>query len=533
MSRKPSNYWEKRSTNLMLSLEKDTQYTINDLIKIYEKSTQNINKEIENVFKNYSKKGVLNQNTLLKYLSKKETEQYYKNLLENINTIRDENKKKKLLTKYNAPAYSYRISRLQALQDNINIEMKKLADLEQTITEIRYVKTINDAYTKTIYNIHRGTGIGFSFSQLDMKTIQLMLANKWIDNKNYSQRIWKNTEKLGNYLKINLTADMMTGKSVQKISKDLSDYMDIGLYNATTLVRTEVNHFANESEALGYEECEIEKYQFIATLDIRTCDRCSSLDNQIFEVKNRKTGVNYPPIHPNDRCTTVAHFDDETLEGLERRAKAENGKIMKVPVDMNYSEWKEKYINKNFKDSNYQYNVVGKEYGYINFINKDIENICDDVLKKSDNNTKECIALIDSKTGSLKGKIYTENKIGAVNFSIEQDNLIKISKERSLIVVHNHPSNSTFSPEDIYKYIENKKISGIIVTTNQFNYFLTADEISLKHSRKNIIEFKKWFEYELKKGINESKKIDSEIYNQIYENIFERIGWNYGRKRRI
>lgn len=359
MSRKPSNYWEKRSTNLMLSLEKETQYTINDLIKIYEKSTQNINKEIENVFKNYSKKGVLNKNTLLKHLSKKETEQYYKNLLENINTIRDENKKKRLLTKYNAPAYSYRISRLQALQDNINIEMKKLADLEQTITEARYVKTINDAYIQTIYNIHRGTGIGFSFSQLDMKTIQLMLANKWIDNKNYSQRIWKNTEKLGNYLKINLTANMMTGKSVQKISKELSDYMDVGLYNATTLVRTEVNHFANESEALGYEECGIEKYQFIATLDSRTCDRCGSLDNQIFDVKNRKTGVNYPPIHPNDRCTTVAYFDEETIENLERRARNEKGNSIKVPADMNYNEWKNKYVT-NYEKNDIIYPYIRK-----------------------------------------------------------------------------------------------------------------------------------------------------------------------------
>lgn len=533
MSRKPSNYWEKRSTSLMLSLEKDTQYTINDLIKIYEKATNNIDKEIETIFKNYSKNNVLDKKVLKQLLNKKETDTHYKNLLKVINTIEDEDIKKKLLKKYNAPAYSYRISRLQALQNNIDIEMKKLADLEQTITEARYVKTIDEAYNHTIFDIQQGTGVGFNFSQLDADSIRLMLAEKWIDNQNFSQRIWKNTEKLGNYLKINLTADTMSGKSIQKISRDLASYMNVGIYNATTLVRTEVNHFANESEALGYEECEIEKYQFIATLDNRTCDRCGSLDNKIFNIKDRCSGENYPPLHPNDRCTTVAYFDDETEPNLQRRAKNENGKYIKVPANMNYSEWKEKYINKSFKDSNYLNNTVGKEYGDINFINNDIENICDDLLKKSDNNTKECIALIDSDTGSLKGKIYTQNKIGAVNFSIEQDNILKMSKDRSLIVVHNHPSNSTFSPEDIYKYIENKKISGIIVTTKQFNYFLNTDEISLKNSRKNIIEFKKWFEFEVKEGINKNKIIDNEIYNQIYKNIFERIDWNYGRKRRI
>lgn len=350
MSRKPSNYWEKRSTNLMLALEKDTQYTINDLIKIYEQATKNINKEIETIFKNYSKNNTLDKSVLKKLLNKKETDTHYKNLLKVINTIEDKDVKNKLLAKYNAPAYSYRISRLQALQDSINIEMRKLADLEQKITEVRYVKTIDEAYNHTIFDIQQGTGVGFNFLQLDTDTVRLMLAEKWIDSQNFSQRIWKNAEKLGNYLKINLTADTMSGKSIQKISRELASYMNVGLYNATTLVRTEVNHFANESEALGYEECDIKKYQFIATLDNRTCQRCGSLDDEIFNLKDRKPGINYPPIHPNDRCTTVAYFDDETLEGLERRARDESGKSVKVPADMNYNEWKAKYIDMTFEE---------------------------------------------------------------------------------------------------------------------------------------------------------------------------------------
>lgn len=353
MSRKPSNYWEKRSTDLILSLEKDTQYTINDLIRIYEQATKNINKEIENLFKNYSKNNTLDKKVLEQLLNKRETDTHYKNLLKVINSnVKDKELKNNLLAKYNAPAYSYRISRLQALQNNIDMEMLKLGDIEQKTTETRYVKTIDEAYNHTIFDIQKGIGTGFTFSQISSDTLKLMLAEKWIDNQNFSQRIWKNTEKLGNYLKINLTADMLTGKSIQKISRDLSSYMNVGLYNATTLVRTEVNHFANESEALGYEECDIEKYQFIATLDNKTCDKCGSLDNKVFNVKDRKVGVNYPPIHPNDRCTTVAYFDDEIAENLTRRARNENNKSIKIPAGMNYNKWKEKYVNKKMTNSN-------------------------------------------------------------------------------------------------------------------------------------------------------------------------------------
>ena len=98
------------------------------------------------------------------------------------------------------------------------------------------------------------------------------------------------------------------------MTKELEESMNAGLYDATRLVRTEVNHFANESEMIAYEECGIDKYRFIATLDIVTCDHCGELDNKIFNVKDRKPGKNYPPLHPNDRCTTVAEFDDEEIE---------------------------------------------------------------------------------------------------------------------------------------------------------------------------------------------------------------------------
>lgn len=289
MARKPYNYWEKRSTELMKRLEQGTENTINSLIQAYEQATKNINKEIANIFKNFAKDTGLDKKTLLELLNKKETEQYYKNLLEVINKdITSDDIKKKLLAKYNAPAYSYRISRYQALQDNIDVELKRLADIEQKVTEIRYVNTIKEGYYHNIYDIQTGTGLGFSFAQIDDRTINLMLNKKWFDNKNYSQRIWKNQEKLANYISINMSADNMSGKSITKISKELSEFMNVGLFNATRLVRTETNYFANESEMLAYEELDIERYRYIATLDQKTCKHCAKLDNQVFNVKDRK-----------------------------------------------------------------------------------------------------------------------------------------------------------------------------------------------------------------------------------------------------
>lgn len=288
MARKPINYWERRSTELMKILEKGTENTINSLIQAYEQATKNINKEIITIFNKYTTDGKLTKKEAIELLNIKETKEFYNNLLKEINSIEDVDIKRKLLAKYNAPAYSYRISRYQALQNNIDVELKKLANIEQQITEIRYVDTIKEGYYHNIYDIQKGTGLGFSFAQIDNRTINLMLNENWTNGANYSKRIWNNSEKLGNYLKTQLTADTMSGKSIQKIASELSEHMNVGLYNATTLIRTEVNHFANEAEMLAYEELDIDKYRFIATLDKVTCEHCAKLDNKVFNVKDRK-----------------------------------------------------------------------------------------------------------------------------------------------------------------------------------------------------------------------------------------------------
>lgn len=289
MARKPLDYWEKRQTELMKRLEKGTENTIKSLIESYERATKNINKEISRIYRNYSQSNVLDKKVLNQLLSKKETDIYRRNLLTTIkNNIKNEDIKQKMLLKYNSSAYSFRISRYEQLQESIDLELKKLADIEQQITEIRYIDTLKEGYYHNIYNVQKETGLGFNFSQIDNKTINLLLNEKWTDNANFSQRIWKNSEKLGNYLKTQLTADTMAGKTVQKIASELSSYMNVGLYNATTLVRTEVNHFANEAEMLSYEELDIEKYRFIATLDNITCKHCAELDNKVFNLKDRQ-----------------------------------------------------------------------------------------------------------------------------------------------------------------------------------------------------------------------------------------------------
>lgn len=342
MARNTESYWEKRSTELMKKIENGTEKTINSLISAYEKATTNINNEIKKIYNKYAAENKLTEKEALTLLSHSETDKFYKDLLEKINTVTDDDIKQKLIAKYNAPAYAYRISRYQALQDNIDVELKKLASIENELTKIRYVDTITEGYYRTIYDIQKKLGIGFNFSQIDKKTIELLLNNNWTNKANYSNRIWDNSEKLSEYLNTSLIADSLSGKSIQKMSRELNEAMNAGLFNSTRLIRTETNYFANQSELLSYEECGIEEYQFIATLDKVTCSHCAKLDKKIFKVKEAKPGKNCPPIHPNDRCTTVAYFgeEDEELQRIARDPKDNKNYYIN---NMSYTDWKKQY----------------------------------------------------------------------------------------------------------------------------------------------------------------------------------------------
>ena len=89
---------------------------------------------------------------------------------------------------------------------------------------------------------------------------------------------------------------------------------------ARRLVRTESAFVSGEVTAQAYEEAEITKYRYVATLDLRTSEICRELDGQEFAIKDRKVGVNYPPMHPWCRLTTIAAPTAEELANMKRRA---------------------------------------------------------------------------------------------------------------------------------------------------------------------------------------------------------------------
>ena len=117
-------------------------------------------------------------------------------------------------------------------------------------------------------------------------------------------------------------------------------------YRTTRYVRTFMTSVTSEADDKSMEDAGFEHYRYVATLDEVTCPICGSVDNKVFPIKESEAGENSPPMHYNCRCRKVVVFTDEKLKRSTRIARDENGDPIKVPADMDYAEYKEKYLDK-------------------------------------------------------------------------------------------------------------------------------------------------------------------------------------------
>lgn len=241
-------------------------------------------------------------------------------------------------------AYEYRIKRLNVLLAKTEAKMKELYGVNLIGTTSFLKNIIPEAYYHTIFDISQGAGVLPTFAAVNSRLIDKIINEDW-SGENYSKRIWNNTNKLAKDLRQTLTAAAMTGESIQKTSRKLSEAFATANYNSRRLIRTETTYATNQSELLAYDELDIERYEFVATIDTRTSPICQEQDGKIYEVKEAKAGVNLPAMHPNCRSTTIPYFED----GMPtvRAARDKDGKRIKVPASMKYDEWYKKYIDKN------------------------------------------------------------------------------------------------------------------------------------------------------------------------------------------
>ena len=311
MAQKNRDYWEERQ----VKREAKAFTTIQDIEKEYkialEKAKQDINKEISRITTTYMNDNILNYNEALKLLKgddykvwKKDLHDYMKEYNKLLKTAPLD--AQKLYLEIETLSAKSRISRLDSLKAQVDMEMVKLIFGVEDSSK----NALNSVYRDTFLEVTKDLGINAIVSRDKIKAV---LDRPW-SGANFSERLWTNTDNLAQTVKQEIVNGMIQGINLKTMTKRVSEKFETAKKNdVERLLRTEVNYVLNQATLDGYKEAGIEKYEFSATLDSRTSQICSELHGEVFEIKKIAVGLNYPPMHPRCRSTTIPVIDYESL----------------------------------------------------------------------------------------------------------------------------------------------------------------------------------------------------------------------------
>ncbi|NDO19942.1 hypothetical protein FMM68_09770 [Lachnospiraceae bacterium MD329] len=337
-------YWTDRAVQLEQAIQENAEPAIKAIQDAYLEAIKHINADMKAVVRGLSKASAITEDEAEKLLNEAESRQQYKDLIRLYDETENERAKKDIALKINRQAYGARMTRIEALKQNVYNHLMHAQNKEMEQHKTLHAETLQHSYYSNIHNIAKGFDVGINFSILPQKAIDKALSAKWLGS-NYSQRVWNNNRQFTEKVQRTITDGITAGHSIDRMANKLLDYVSVEgtgqRYITERLVRTETAHFMAEGQLEAYKEAGIEHYQFVASFDERTCDFCGGLDGEIIPVSEARAGDNYPPLHANCRCTTV-------LTGLDPSTRLARdpvtGKNYKVDGNMTYNQWKDSLL---------------------------------------------------------------------------------------------------------------------------------------------------------------------------------------------
>lgn len=345
-----NSYWARRAVEREDEWNKKSRETIEkELAAQYERSAQRLQANIEQLYGKFATDNGLSMTDARKLINGSEFRAWRKDVEEYLDGYKKTGNPK-ILLELNTLSMRSRISRLDKLYGDTLMELDKLG--QKTAKAI--TGFLKDAYKDnrlhSAYELAK-RGQGPISVHVDNKQIENVLRTPW-SGKNYSERIWNNSEKLARTIQDTVVNSVHRGVSVNKLAKEVQERMGVSKNDAVRLVRTELNYVYNQSALDSIKDAKMKYYQFMATLDTRTSSICRAHDGKVFRVDEAAVGTNVPPLHPRCRSTIagslgpIVSSSGSRLVKEEPTHKGERVKYQKVPRNMDYNNWKSVYVDK-------------------------------------------------------------------------------------------------------------------------------------------------------------------------------------------
>ena len=326
---KPSKYWVERQLADVAKNDAEALAAYKDMEKFYNALEKELSNEVAYFYQQYGTDNVLEFAALRAKASPADVKLMYEDW-------------ESFAIKY--PDYArlkpvreamYKLDRYELLMEKARYQISELGAKEMAIMR----DSLKSTAVRTYGNM--GKALSGNVALLDDLQADKMISTKWVSGQNFSDRVWKNKDKLLGHLDYELRNGIIRGDDYKTLVGHLKSVTGASKRDAERLIRTESSYIANRANMQNYIDNGLKWYEYLAVEDLRTSEGCKSLDGQILALEKAIIGSNYPPLHPNCRSRALPVSNRRAKElGVDENSVADSNVILKDINEKQYNAYK-------------------------------------------------------------------------------------------------------------------------------------------------------------------------------------------------
>jgi SPP1 gp7 family putative phage head morphogenesis protein len=251
---------------------------------------------------------------------------------------------RRYLTRLGAPSTKAHMTRRQSIAAILGINAPSIAEAIRGEADPFLRKTVTEAYGRQSFEIQKGLSIAINTDMPTMGTVRAIATRTLSATTSMADQV---TEEM----RAQIIEQVLQGKPTYDIIEKVASGTGTEVWRAKRLVRTVITEASAEAETEALKDAGFGEYEYIATKDERTCPVCGRLDGRVYKLDSKKPGVNFPPMHPNCRCTIGTVMEDREREQYKKSARDREGKTIRIPASWTYEDWAKRYYPEGYKAS--------------------------------------------------------------------------------------------------------------------------------------------------------------------------------------
>lgn len=311
MSKKHNDYWSKRSVDIMRHIDRTDIDMFAELQKIYAEGSAEMQKELFAFVSKYAEDGSVSYQEALQRLRGVDLSDYQANAEK---YRKQAEKDPELLRRLNEQYATSKVTRMDAL----NLEMAYKLGVMQGVID----KSIGN-YFKSVAEYAYKKAMGGNSGAINTPALEELVRTPFY-GKNYSERIWGNTDNLASDLRDILKRGFIRGDDVRSMAGELAKKYNVARSRAQTLVRTDGTAIVNRSAIRRYQDAGLKYYRISVQMDNRTSETCKRIhaEDKRYKMDEFEPGVTAPPFHFNCRSAVIPDENELDEQSLRNIGKA-------------------------------------------------------------------------------------------------------------------------------------------------------------------------------------------------------------------